>query len=149
MALTREFYELFLEDLKEELKTQLKMHLKTQKVTEILHVYISPIQNGDGCLGHVVINFQRANYTYYGASFYLMDDGQIWPSSNLTGNHVFLHTILSPCLHRWGEYVRNRFYAADRAKDFWEDAKEELVAAAWHPDRVAKWLEAEVDIEAM
>ncbi len=137
MTFTREFYELFLEDLKEE--------LKTQKVAEILHVFISCIQNGEGSVGHIAISFQRANHTYHGASFNLLDDGQIWPSSNLMGDKGFLR----PCIHRWGEYVRSRLYAADRAKYFWEDAKEELVAAAWRPERVAKWLEAGIDAEAM
>lgn len=137
MSLTREFYEMFLEDLKEE--------LKTQKVAEIIHVFISPVQNGAGSLGHVAISFQRGiSSSYHGISFNLMDDGQIWPSNNLVGNY-----FLRPCIHRWGEYVRNRLWAADRAKYFWEDAKEELVAAAWRPERVAKWLEAGIDVEAM
>ena len=137
MSLTREFYELFLDDLKEE--------LKKQKKAEILHVYISPVCNGEGSLGHIAISYQLANYSYYGLSFNLMDDGQIFhDSSTLSDKRLFYAHIF-----RWADYVRSRLYAADRIKNFWEDAKEELVATAWRPERVAKWLEAGIDAEAM
>jgi hypothetical protein len=52
-------------------------------------------------------------------------------------------------IEHWGAYVRDCFHSAERMKEFWQKAKEELVAAAWHPDRVGKWIEAGVDIEAM
>lgn len=137
MAFTREFYELFLDELIAE--------LKTQKTAEILQVYISPVRNGEGSVGHIGISFQRANWTYHGASFNLMDDGQVFYSSSLLGDKAFLY----PAIFRWKEYVWNRFYAAERIKDFWEEAKEELVAVTWRPDRVAKWVEAGMEMEAM
>ncbi len=36
-----------------------------------------------------------------------------------------------------------------KMKRFWETAKEELIAAVWHPDRVAKWVEAGVELETL
>ncbi len=71
-------------------------------------------------------------------------------------HHHRLHQEMYPhhlpvyrLIGNWGAYVLECFHAAERIKEFWETAKEELVASAWRPERVAKWLDAGIDVEAM
>ncbi len=59
------------------------------------------------------------------------------------------HLPVYRLIGNWGAYVLEHFHAAQRLQNFWKESKEELVATAWHPDRVGKWLDAGVDIEAM
>jgi hypothetical protein len=55
----------------------------------------------------------------------------------------------SGILHEWLEPILFELRASQRARIFIESIKEELVAKAWAPERVAKWLEAGVALEAL
>lgn len=71
------------------------------------------------------------------------------------GGHVTLedkYSIAMPysgILDEWLQPILFELRAPTRAKKFVEIIKEELVAKAWAPERVAKWLEAGVALEAL
>ncbi len=137
----------------------LKNVLKKQSIASISYVSVSPAFD-DSSVGTIGINFKHSDKTHF-VYFTLLEDGEteFHPSS------VCIHEaedglityaqsnidkeFFRSYLEDWAEYVRNRFYAAERIKDFWEEAKEELVATVWHPERVNKWLETGIDVEDM
>ncbi len=132
MTFTYEFYNQFIKDLETELNTP----------THIAEIYFS--KDKQYC-GYILIYVKtKTRPMQHAITMHVNEKGQTLIQSKRAA-----YGYLCPHLQQWGEYVRNRFYAAERIKNFWKESKEELVAAAWHPDRVAKWLEAGIDAEAM
>ncbi len=115
----------------------------------IPHFSISPVDIKPYC-GYISIVFGNQPHHPAGEIAYacITTSGEVHDrrrSQDLYPHNIPVYRLITD----WGEYVRNRFHAAERMKEFWKESKEELVAAAWHPERVAKWLEAGIDVEAM
>jgi len=135
MAFTFAFYTQFLTELMEELGKQ---------SIEISSIHSVPVNAHETLVGYIIISFKRQVRSHGDSTtVYLDASGQARPHGlrrALYPNHELYDRI-----EEWATYVRNRFYLAERVKQI----KEELVATAWHPDRVAKWVEAGVELEAM
>ncbi len=136
MTFTFESYTPFIKELETELNTP---------TLDRLHIY--PVHNKYYCCG-INIYTKTQHHTYSArelpAQVFVRHNGHLTIEL-----YIHEYDYLKHHLQQWGEYVRNRLHAAEHIKNFWETAKEELAAAAWHPDRVGKWLEAGIDVEAM
>jgi hypothetical protein len=86
---------------------------------------------------------------------YFIEKKRIWVFLTTTGKVYFPRRIqyndgeVIEIVQDWAYDCYREFNGQSKMKRFWEKAKEELVAAAWHPDRVAKWLEAGISVEDM
>lgn len=132
---TLNFFDLFLNDLNDILK---------QRGIATDDVYVGEIEDEYHFIGRLQIYLKTNNLheKWRPSYFYLYSDG--WHIADSLAKYH-----LEDPVNNWTEYVRNKAYAAHRIRDFWKGAKEELVAAAWRPDRVAKWVEAGVAIESL
>jgi len=131
-----DFYKQFTKELLAELVKQ---------QIPINSINVMPITNQNSYVGTIMIMFK--SYTQYMLAF-LTETGLVQPHP-LDHPCNLHHRQVYTCVKKWCEYVYSRFYAAEHIKDFWKDTKEELVATVWHPKRVAKWLEAGIDVEAL
>ncbi len=139
---------------------ELKSVLKKHSSVDITNISICCIHFVDNQAGSLSIKFKHSDYTHI-VNFILIKDGRtLFKPSTVCINKAEDGVItwaqsdidkefLRNDLEHWAEYVRNRYYAAERIKDFWKESKEELVTTTWHPERVANWLEAGVCVEDM
>jgi len=92
-------------------------------------------------------SYEYEDYTFtYGVDNYMVQTiRKIDSYENRTINYYhYLFTV--PC----GNWLRRIHFLSDYyAKQKFRTIEKELIAAAWHPKRVAKWLEAGIAIEDM
>lgn len=77
----------------------------------------------------------------------LSTTGQLYYPKDLYARYNDLELI--KIVQRWAHNCYRQLNAKTLMKQFWETAKEELVATVWRPERVAKWVEAGVDVETL
>lgn len=124
-------------------ETELLAELAKQPLP-IAQVYFHRIYDDKYC-GRITIILEGIGNVAYA---YVSNTGEVH-HHRLAKRLYPQHDPVYTQVEKWGAYVRDCFHAAERIKEFWEKAKEELAAEVWRPDRVAKLLDAGVELETL